>query len=96
MDALTESRYFEATLVDTRKLNSRKDTRDLRLTLEEIQVVSFALDHYSRKLDTEGFPSMSKEAYNLSAAFNNVLCRAFGITEAPGYAVLEVQEDRPE
>lgn len=96
MDALTESRYFEATLAENRKLDSRKDPRDLRLTLEEIQVISFALDHYSKELLTEGFPSMSKEAYNLSAAFNNVLCRAFGIKEAPGYAVLEVQEDRPE
>ena len=75
---------------------SISEVRDLRLTLEEIQQISFALDHYSKELLKGGYPHMSEEAYNLSAAFNNVLCRTFGIKEAPGYAVLEVQEDRPE
>ena len=75
---------------------SISEVRDLRLTLEEIQQISFALDYYSKELLKGGYPCMSEEAYNLSAAFNNVLCRAFGIKEAPGYAVLEVQEEKPE
>lgn len=75
---------------------SISEVRDLRLTLEEVQQISFALDHYSKELLKGGYPCMAEEAYNLSAAMNNVLCRALGINEAPGYAVLEVQEDRPE
>lgn len=96
MDALTESRYFEATLAETRELDWRKETRDLRLTLEEIWHISCALDYYSKKLLAEGYPLLSKDMYNLSAAFDNVECRARGITDASGYAVLEVQEDKPE
>lgn len=92
MDALTESRYFEVTLAENAKLNSCKETRDLRLTVEQIQYIIFALDYYDEDLKNKGLLRVSKDVHNLRAAMNNVLCRFYGIPEASGYENLEIQE----
>ena len=72
------------------------EPRDIRITLGEIQDVVIALDHYQKELLGDGMPHAAKVVDDLCLAFNNVLCRAYGIAEYPGIQILELQEERPE
>lgn len=92
MDALTESRYFEAALAETRRTDVREETRDLRLTVEQIQDIVFALNLREQDLEKKGLVRLAKEMFDLSASLNNVVCRAYGVEGAPRYKEVEIRE----
>lgn len=73
-------------------MDVREETRDLRLTVEQIQDIVLALNLREQDLKDKGLVRLAKEVFELGVSLNNVVCRAYGVEGAPRYQELEIRE----
>lgn len=73
-------------------MDVREETRDLRLTVEQIQDIVIALNLREQDLKDKGLVRLAKKVFELGMSLNNVVCRAYGVEGAPRCMDLEIRE----